>query len=83
MNQTIETIVDFERPPVVEVVLGTQFDQPVVDLEALSEFAVAVKDAFPGRQQLDPLPTAAEPFSRRSRASKFAWGARRSPERGS
>jgi uncharacterized protein (TIGR04255 family) len=60
----IEIIADFERPPVVEVVLGVQFSQAVVDLEVLAEFAVAIKDEFPNREQKEPLAGASESFAR-------------------
>ncbi len=63
-SSPIEIIADFERPPVVEVVLGVQFDQPVVDLEVLAEFALAIRDEFPSRQQVEPLPRASESFGR-------------------
>jgi uncharacterized protein (TIGR04255 family) len=64
VSQRIAPIVDFEDPPVVEVVLGIQFQQAVIDLEVLADYAKAVKPAFPHRQQVEPLPKASEPFGR-------------------
>jgi uncharacterized protein (TIGR04255 family) len=43
-------------PPVTEVVIGIQLDDPVVDLEVLAEFTARVKTEFPKRSQQPPLP---------------------------
>jgi uncharacterized protein (TIGR04255 family) len=48
--------VNFQDPPVTEVVLAIQFAERVVDLEVLAEFTRRVKDDFPGRSQRQPLP---------------------------
>jgi len=48
--------VNFQEPPVTEVVLAIQFAEPVVDLEVLAEFTARVKGDFPGRSQRQPLP---------------------------
>lgn len=71
MQTPIEIIADFERPPVVEVVLGVQFVQPVVDLEVLAEFALAIRAEFPSREQVEPLPRASESFSRPPDAARI------------
>lgn len=57
-------LADFERPPVVEVVLGVQFAESIVDLEVLAEFAVAIKSEFPNREQVETIPRSSESFSR-------------------
>ncbi|MCP9491031.1 MAG: TIGR04255 family protein [Solirubrobacteraceae bacterium MAG38_C4-C5] len=62
MEPAIETIVEFERPPVIEVVFGTQFGAAIVDLEVLAEFARSVRGEFPRREQIEPLPRAFESF---------------------
>ena len=64
MEAPIESIAEFERPPVIEVALGVQFDRAVVDLEALAEFANAIKAEFPDREQDEPLPRLTESFRR-------------------
>lgn len=48
--------VNFDDPPVTEVVLAIQFDEPVIDLEVLAEFTAKVKEEFPDRAQRRPLP---------------------------
>lgn len=76
MEPAIETIVEFERPPVIEVVFGTQFGAAVVDLEVLAEFARSVRGEFPGREQIEPLPRAFESFDRPSAGThiEFRFG---------
>lgn len=64
MDATIESIAEFEKPPVVEVVFGVQFERAVIDLEALAEFATAIKAEFPNREQVEPLPRSSESFAR-------------------
>jgi uncharacterized protein (TIGR04255 family) len=58
-----EDPVTFKRPPVGEVALAVQFDQPVVDLEVLAEVTRLVRDDFPNREQHPPLPPMDEDFS--------------------
>lgn len=60
----IEQIVDFGSPPVVEVALGVQFTQSVIDLEVLAELARALRTEFPHRQQIEPLMRVSERFER-------------------
>jgi uncharacterized protein (TIGR04255 family) len=55
--------VTFRKPPVTEVVLAIQFEQPVIDLEVLAEFTAQVKAEFPQRSQHPPLPRMAEDLS--------------------
>jgi uncharacterized protein (TIGR04255 family) len=60
----IESIAEFDRPPVVEVVLGVQFDADTIDLEVLAEFARDIKPMFPMRRRLEPLQRTRESFHR-------------------
>lgn len=69
----IESIAEFERPPVVEVVLGVQFDRAAVDLEVLAEFATAIKAEFPMREQVEPLARSTESFARPANGPRFEF----------
>jgi uncharacterized protein (TIGR04255 family) len=73
VEPTIESIAEFERPPVVEVVLGVQFDRAAVDLEVLSEFATAIKAEFPNREQVEPLARSVESFARPPEGARFEF----------
>jgi uncharacterized protein (TIGR04255 family) len=46
--------VSFDRPPVTEVALTAQFNEPVVDLAALGAFAEQVRRQFPNQTQRPP-----------------------------
>lgn len=73
MDATIESIAEFERPPVVEVVLGVQFDRAAVDLEVLAEFATAIKAEFPNREQVEPLVRSTQSFARPPEGSRLEF----------
>lgn len=73
MDDTIESIAEFERPPVVEVALGVQFDRAAVDLEVLADFATAIKAEFPRREQVEPLVRSTESFARPPEGSRFEF----------
>lgn len=71
VNAGIQSIAEFERPPVVEVVLGVQFAESAVDLEVLAEFASAIRAEYPSRQQVEPLARATESFTRPADGPRF------------
>lgn len=60
----IEHIVDFQRPPVVEVALGVQFAHPVVTLDVLSALVVRWREEYPFNEPQEPLPRVVETFDR-------------------
>jgi uncharacterized protein (TIGR04255 family) len=55
--------VDFEHPPINEVVFSVQFDGPVIDeVGVLSEFWQTIREDFPRHEKQPPLPPASETF---------------------
>lgn len=55
-------LVEFERPPVGEVVISAQFASPAIDFQVLAGFTVRVRDDFPGQEHHPPLPPIVETF---------------------
>lgn len=60
----IEHIVDFGRPPVVEVALGVQFTHPVVTLDVLSALVVRWREEYPLHELQESLDRVIETFDR-------------------
>lgn len=55
--------VNFDRPPVNEVVIGVQFKSPVLDdVTVLAEFWPRVREDFPDHAKQPPIPPASEDF---------------------
>jgi uncharacterized protein (TIGR04255 family) len=50
-----DLIVHYGDAPVAEVVLGVQFSESAIDLDVLAEFSRGVREAFPRREQHEPL----------------------------
>jgi uncharacterized protein (TIGR04255 family) len=50
-----DLIVHYGEAPVAEVVLAVQFAESAIDLDVLAEFSRGVRDAFPKREQHEPL----------------------------
>jgi uncharacterized protein (TIGR04255 family) len=57
-------LVDFEAPPVSEVVLSVQFATPAVDIAALAAFTTAVREAAPAISHQQVLPRMEETFDK-------------------
>ena len=57
-------LVDFERPPVVEVVLSVQFPPDTVDMEVYGRFAREVREELPVRRRQPIIPPMEETFDR-------------------
>jgi uncharacterized protein (TIGR04255 family) len=59
MNQLLP---EFENPPVVEVAVSVQFNQPVLDTPLLMLRWIQVRDFFPNYEQAPPLRPSIETF---------------------
>jgi uncharacterized protein (TIGR04255 family) len=57
-------LVDFERPPVVEVILAVQFPADTVDLEAYGRFAQQIREELPRRTSQPLVPPVEETFDK-------------------
>ena len=57
-------LVDFERPPVVEVVLSVQFPPDTIDVEVYGRFAREVRDELPVRHRQPMIPLVEETFDK-------------------
>jgi len=57
-----ESIVDFARPPVVEVALAVQFGAPSLDTLDIAALADHFREAFPRRAEQPPRPPMQEDF---------------------
>jgi uncharacterized protein (TIGR04255 family) len=56
--------VHFERPPVAEVILATQFDPDAVDIETYGRFAEQIRRELPVRARQELVPSVEETFDR-------------------
>ncbi len=62
VDRPIGVLPEFDRPPVVEVAVSIQFETPVLGLPQIMRWWILVRDAFPGFEQVAPIPPAAESF---------------------
>jgi uncharacterized protein (TIGR04255 family) len=59
-----QKVVDFGKPPVVEVALTVQFASPIADIVVLAEFVTRLAKEFPTRTLQPTLPRMSEIFDR-------------------
>jgi uncharacterized protein (TIGR04255 family) len=66
-----DEIVSFERPPLVEVVCGVQFQNIGLQTGHLGKFWQQVQDEYPTTQDAPPLPSVTESFG--GMLDSFSW----------
>jgi uncharacterized protein (TIGR04255 family) len=65
--------VDFDDPPVIEVALAVQFEEPTIDSLDVAAFSARVKEAFPRRTEQPARPPMEESFDEVPEGAQFRF----------